>query len=257
MTSAPLVGITACTKASGALPAQMVGLKYIEAIAYGSQALPLLIPALGAALDVDGLLDRLDGLFLTGSPSNVDPSRYGAERSFDTTLLDPARDATTFALIERALARGIPLLAVCRGFQELNVALGGTLHQHVEDLPGKRDHRARDTDPLEVQYGPAHAVTLTPGGLLQGWLHGKSTLMVNSVHSQGIDRLADRLAVEACADDGLIEAVRVVASPGFAVGVQWHPEWKVLDHPDALTLFQAFGAACRARQNARPSSIVP
>jgi putative glutamine amidotransferase len=253
--SAPLVGISACTKASGALPAQTVSLKYVDAIAQGSEALPLLIPALGAALDVDGLLDRLDGVFLTGSPSNVAPARYGAERTFDASLLDPARDTTTFALIERALARGIPLLAVCRGFQELNVALGGSLHQHVEALPGMRDHRSDDDDPIEVQYGAAHPVVLVPDGLLQGWLGGRTVLQVNSLHSQGIDRLASRLTPEAHADDGLIEAVRVTDAPGFAFAVQWHPEWKVLENPESLAIFRAFGDACRARQQGRSTDI--
>jgi len=251
MTAAPLVGISACSRSTGALPFQWVGLKYIEAIALGSEATPLLIPALGAALDVPGLVGRLDGIFLTGSPSNVDPTRYDAELRFDAALLDPARDATTFALIEAALSQGVPLLAVCRGFQELNVALGGSLHQTVQEVPGLADHRERKDDPIERQYGPSHRVTLVGGGALQRWLGGKTEIQVNSLHSQGIDRLATRLAAEAHADDGLVEAVRVVDARNFAFAVQWHPEWKVLENPDSLPLFRAFGAACRARQAAR------
>jgi putative glutamine amidotransferase len=206
---------------------------------------------LAPAIDVAGLLARLDGVFLTGSPSNVAPERYQAALEAEDTLLDPARDETTFALIEGALAAGIPLLAVCRGFQELNVALGGSLHQFVHRQPGFRDHRAKDADPLDIQYGPAHSVTACAGGLLARLLGDETRFTVNSLHSQGIDRLAPRLAVEARADDGLIEAVRVADAPAFALAVQWHPEWRVLDNPTALPLFRAFGEACRARQRSQ------
>jgi putative glutamine amidotransferase len=252
MTAPPLVGISACSKTSGALPSQTVGHKYIDAVARASGAMPLLIPALGAGLDPGGLLERLDGLFLSGSPSNVAPERYQSSLEEADILLDPARDATTFPLILAALEMGVPVLAVCRGFQELNVALGGTLHQFVHRQPGKMDHRSRDTDPIEIQYGPAHPVTLTEGGMLWRWLGGRPSIMVNSIHAQGIDRLAPRLLVEARAEDGLVEAVRVHDAPAFAFAVQWHPEWQVLENPDALPLFQAFGDACRARQAARP-----
>lgn len=252
MKSLPLVGITACSKTSAALPFQMVGLKYIEAIAYGSEALPVLIPALGAeALDVPSLLSRLDGVFLTGSPSNVHPQRYDKPLGFPDSLLDTARDETTHALIHGALKHGIPLLAVCRGFQELNVALGGSLHQFVHQQAGLHDHRSDDADPVDRQYAPVHPVTLTEGGVLQKLLGGQTRIQVNSLHSQGIDRLAAGLSVEARADDGLIEAVRVTDALGFAMAVQWHPEWKVRENPDALPIFRAFGAACRTRQSVR------
>ncbi len=257
MSAAPLVGISACSRTSSAQPFQWVGQKYIEAIARGSEATPLLIPALGAALDVPALVARLDGIFLTGSPSNVDPASYQAELHFDAALLDQARDATTFALIGTALAQGVPLLAVCRGFQELNVALGGSLHQQVQMVPGMADHRENKDDPIERQYGPAHRVTLVAGGQLQQWLGGKQAIQVNSLHSQGIDRLAPGLLAEAHADDGLVEAVRVADARNFAFAVQWHPEWKVLDNPDALPLFRAFGAACRARQADRERGTLP
>lgn len=251
MTAAPLVGLSACSRSSVALPFQWAGLKYIEAIVHGAAATPLLIPALGEALDIPALVARLDGVFLTGSPSNVDPGRYDAERQFDQALLDPARDATTFALIVAALEQGVPLFAVCRGFQELNVALGGSLHQQVQGLPGMADHREHKDAPVDRQYAPAHRVTLVEGGSLQTWLDGRREIRVNSLHAQGIDRLATRLEAEAHADDGLIEAVRVRDARSFALGVQWHPEWKVLANPDALPLFRAFGAACRARMLAR------
>ncbi len=247
----PLVGVSACSKTDGALPCQTVGLKYIEALADGSSVLPLLIPALGARLDPVSLVAQLDGIFLTGSPSNVDPGRYDRARAFPADLLDPARDATTFALIAAALAGGVPLLAVCRGFQELNVALGGTLHQKVQDLPGMLDHRADDDDPVDQQYAPVHSVQLAPDGMLASLLGGVRSIEVNSLHSQGIDRLAPRLVVEATAPDGLVEAVRVRDAAAFTLAVQWHPEWRVTQNPTALPIFDAFGAACRARQARR------
>ncbi len=255
MRSAPLVGITACNKAGDALPCQTVGLKYIDAIADASGALPVLVPALGARLSTDDLLAHLDGLFLTGSPSNVDPRHYDGTLHFDPGLLDPARDATTLPLIQAAIAQGVPLLAVCRGFQELNVALGGSLHQQVQSLPGHLDHRANDDAPLDQQYGMVHSVTLEPGGKLRDLLNGVTQIQVNSLHAQGIDRLADALAVEARAPDGLIEAVCVRNASTFAMGVQWHPEWQVMQNLHSLAIFRAFGAACRARQQQRALSV--
>ncbi|MBI1205789.1 MAG: gamma-glutamyl-gamma-aminobutyrate hydrolase family protein [Azospirillum sp.] len=238
----PLVGVPACIRDLGEQPFHVVGDKYLRAISEGAGALPLLIPALGEAIDVELLLSRLDGLLITGSPSNVEPRHYAGPPSEPGTLHDPARDATTLPLIRAAVDRGVPLLAICRGIQELNVALGGSLHQQVHEVPGLMDHRDRDEDPLEVQYGPAHAVDLSLDGVLAR-LTGQKTLTVNSLHGQGIDRLARRLAVEATAPDGLIEAVRVADAPGFALGLQWHPEWRFRERPDSVALFAAFGAA--------------
>ena len=259
MSAAPLVGITACSKTTGALPCQTVGLKYIDAIADASQALPVLIPALGGRLPAADLLASLDGLFLTGSPSNVNPVAYDQAQQFDDHLLDTDRDATTLPLIRAAIAAGVPLLAVCRGFQELNVALGGSLHQQVQHLPHYLDHRANDDAPLEQQYAAVHAVHLAPGGLLQSLLGNLAQIEVNSLHAQGIDRLADGLAVEATAPDGLIEAVSVRNAGAFALGVQWHPEWRACHNPASLAIFRAFGAACRERQQrrARPAATRP
>jgi putative glutamine amidotransferase len=158
---------------------------------------------------------------------------------------------TTLPLIRRALELGVPLLAICRGIQELNVALGGSLHQHVHEVAGRSDHRSDKSVPLAERYGPAHPITLTPRGILQGLLDGAATVEVNSLHGQAIDRLAPGLAVEALVPDGTIEAVRVVGVRGFALGVQWHPEWRVLDNPISRRLFAAFGAACRARARSR------
>ena len=197
------------------------------------------------------MLDQLDGLLITGSPSNLEPHHYGGPAAGAVGPSDPARDATTLPLIRQALARGVPLLAICRGLQELNVALGGTLHQEVHELPGRLDHRSDKTVAAEQRYAPAHEVSLTAGGMLQALLGGAARIEVNSLHGQAIDRLAPGLVVEARAPDGTIEAVAVRAAAAFALAVQWHPEWRVLDNPVSRRLYAAFGAACRARAQAR------
>ena len=225
-------------------PFHMVGEKYVAAIRDGANGLPVMIPSLGNSLDVDAVLSRIDGLLLTGSPSNVEPHHYGGEPSRPGTLHDPHRDETTLRMIDRALETGVPLFAICRGYQELNVVLGGSLHQHVEEQPGYHDHRENPEDPLDVQYGPSHEVHLVEGGMLNG-LAGKNTVMVNSLHSQGVARLADGVTVEAVADDGLIEAFVVDGAPGYSLAVQWHPEWKVTGNPFSLAMFRSFGDACR------------
>jgi putative glutamine amidotransferase len=161
-------------------------------------------------------------------------------------LHDPHRDATTLSLIPRAVASGVPVLGVCRGFQEMNVAMGGTLHQRVHEVGGFDDHREDKEQPLEAQYAPAHEVVLEPGGLLLS-LAGQDRIEVNSLHWQGVDRLAPDLAVEARAPDGLVEAFRVKSAPAFALAVQWHPEWQVMQNPFSQALFAEFGKAARTR----------
>ncbi|HYE00177.1 MAG TPA: gamma-glutamyl-gamma-aminobutyrate hydrolase family protein [Alphaproteobacteria bacterium] len=242
--SLPLVGIPTCTRQLGEHPFHVAGEKYILAVSQGAGALPLLIPSLGAGLDVAAVVARLDGLLMTGSPSNVEPSRYAGPPAAEGTLQDLQRDATTLPLIPAALAAGVPLLAICRGHQELNVALGGSLHQAVQTLPGRMDHR-NDGKPAAEQYAPFHPVRLTPGGLLAR-IAGREEVVTNSVHAQAIDRLADGLAVEAVAADGTIEAVRV-RDAGFAVGVQFHPEWRFWEDDFSTALFKAFGAAVQER----------
>jgi putative glutamine amidotransferase len=226
----------------------MAGEKYISAVAGGARALPMLIPALGAELDLSAILAACDGLMLTGSPSNVEPHHYRGPASAPGTLHDPSRDATTLPLIPRAVEAGVPVLAVCRGFQEMNVAYGGTLHQRLHEA-GFSDHREDESDPLEVQYGPAHEVLLEPGGLFRN-ISGEDRLEVNSLHWQGVETLGRDLKVEARAPDGVIEAFRVADAPTFAVGVQWHPEWQFDKNPFSRALFAAFGDACRRRAEA-------
>lgn len=230
----------------GLHPFHVVGDKYARAVLDAAGGLPLLIPALAEELGLDELLERLDGVMFTGSHSNVEPHHYSGPPSDPGTLHDPARDATTLPLIRKAVAAGVPVLGICRGFQEMNVAFGGTLHQKVHEVEGRHDHREDTSLELDVQYGPAHEVVLEPGGSLQA-LTGQNRIQVNSLHSQGVDRLGPGLAVEARALDGLIEAFRVEHAKSFAVAVQWHPEWKAMNNPFSRALFAAFGAAARER----------
>jgi len=228
----------------------MVGEKYARAVMEAAGAAPLLIPAFAEELRFSELLERLDGVFFTGSPSNVEPHRYQGPPSDPGTLHDPARDATTLPLILKAVEAGVPVFGVCRGFQEMNVAFGGTLHQKLHEVPGFLDHRDDETQPLEVQYGPAHDVTLEPGGLLRS-LATSDRVRVNSLHSQGIELLGSELAVEARAPDGVIEAFRVAKARSFALAVQWHPEWQVMSNPFSRALFAAFGEASRERAQSK------
>ena len=241
--SRPLVGVVSDRRLIEPHPFHVVGEKYSQALADAAGVYPVGLPSFADDFDVLEILDRLDGLLLTGSPSNVAPHRYHGEASDPDTLHDLARDDASFALIPAALRAGLPLFGICRGCQELNVALGGTLHQSVHHLPGYAVHHEDSQQPLAVQYGPAHTVKFTPGGLLAG-ITGAGGATVNSVHHQGIDRLAAGLDVEAVAPDGLIEAVTVRDAAGFALGVQWHPEWQVLDDEISTAIFRAFGEAC-------------
>jgi putative glutamine amidotransferase len=242
----PIVGVPACIKQIDATPFHAVQEKYLTALRDAASVAPLIVPAFGwESLPLDPLLDMIDGVLLTGSPSNVDPKHYGTTAR-EGVQHDAQRDATTLPLIRRAIERSVPLLAICRGIQELNVALGGSLHQHVEELPGRMDHRSPRGRPLDERYAPRHDVTLTKGGYLETRL-GCSSILVNSLHGQGIDRLATNLTVEAVAEDGTIEAVRVANAPAFALGLQWHPEYRATENPVSLSLFRAFGDACRER----------
>ena len=197
------------------------------------------------------MLAGLDGLLLTGAVSNIEPHHYSDESSYEGNLLDPRRDATNLPLIPLAIEMGVPVLAICRGFQEVNVAFGGTLYQKVHEQPGFMDHRENKDDPLDVQYGPAHDIALVPGGVLAG-LAGDTRATVNSLHGQGVRRLGEGLVVEAQAPDGLVEAFRH-DGPAFMLAVQWHPEWKVRENAFYLATFRAFGDACRARAARRPA----
>jgi putative glutamine amidotransferase len=252
---APVVGIACCRKVPEAFPFHSVGEKYITAVTDAAGALPLLIPALGARLDVDHVLAQLDGLLLTGSPSNIEPHHYAGGPEPENNRTDPARDATTLPLIRRAVDLGVPVFGLCRGAQEVNVAFGGTLHQELHRVDGRFDHRSDKSKSPEARYEPRHLVRLAPGGVLARLL-GRATIEVNSLHGQGIDRLAARLAVEAAAEDGTVEAVRVEGARRFALAVQWHPEFRPLMNRTATRLFRAFAEATRERARERRASHV-
>lgn len=250
MSGKPVVLIPCDVKQVGIHPFHCVGEKYINAVAHGADAWPLLIPAFGAGtdlrglsdhMDIDALLDLADGVFLPGSVSNVAPPRYGAADDPDI-LHDVQRDDLALPLIERAMARQMPLLAVCRGLQELNVALGGTLHPRLQEVEGLMDHRENPEVERADQYLPAHSVTLTPGGQLER-LFGVGEIHVNSLHGQGIRELAPGLMAEGLAPDGVVEAVSCPDYAGFLLGVQWHPEWRHSEDAVSMALFRAFGAA--------------
>ncbi len=241
----PIVGLPCDRRVLGQHPFHTVGEKYIAAIREGTGALPLLLPVLDPPLDNDAVLAAVDGLLFTGSPSNVAPQRYDGPAPRPGMWLDEHRDATALPLLRAAIAAGKPVLAICRGFQELNVAFGGTLHQHIEDVPGRADHREDKAAPLDAQYAPAHDVVVQEGGVLAR-LSAERRFAVNSLHSQGIDRLADGLRAEAVAPDGQIEAVSPIGAKGFVLGVQWHPEWAWSSNPVSRAIFAAFGAALRA-----------
>jgi putative glutamine amidotransferase len=238
--SRPVVVIPACTKSIDGHIFDAVGRKYSAAVAEVAECQPLLAPIGPGMSDVGGLLDVADAILLSGSLSNVAPEHYGEKDPIKPEALDPARDALTLPLIRAAVARKVPIFAICRGFQELNVALGGSLNQAVHTLEGRLDHREKADGDLDEKYGPVHPVTLR--GQLRDWI-GRDEIMVNSLHWQGIARLADGLEPQAFAKDGLIEAVRGPSDHPFCLGVQWHPEWKARANPVSVSLFRRFGAA--------------
>ncbi|MBC3386130.1 gamma-glutamyl-gamma-aminobutyrate hydrolase family protein [Pseudomonas sp. SWRI12] len=250
MSRLPLIGVTACTKQIGLHVYHATYDKYLRAVATAAKGLPLIIPSMADELGTSDILDALDGIVFTGSPSNVEPFHYSGPASAPGTAHDPARDALTLPLLRAAVATGVPIFGICRGFQEMNVAFGGSLHQKVHEVGTFIDHREDDTQSVDIQYGPAHVVRIQPDGILAG-LGLPAVIDVNSIHSQGIERLAPGLRAEAVAPDGLIEAVSVSEGKAFALGVQWHPEWEVSSNPYYLAIFQAFGDACRARATQR------
>ena len=249
-TPTPLIALSACVREIGIHPFHVVGEKYITAVRDGAGGFPLMLPSLGDAAAPDEILARVDGLLFTGSPSNVEPHLYGGAPGSEGTHHDAQRDGATLPLIRAAVAAGVPLLCICRGSQELNVALGGTLHQAVHEIPGRLDHREDKTQPREAQYAPIHDVNIAPGGVL-ATLWPEREVAVNSLHAQGVDRPAPGLRVEATAPDGQIEALSGADTSGFCLGIQWHPEWKVRDSAFSMAIFAAFGDAARERARQR------
>ena len=242
--SRPIVVIPACTKMIDGHPFDAVGRKYSSAVAEVAECQPLLVPVGPGMTDIGTVLEIADAVLLSGSISNVAPEHYGKEEPIIPERLDPLRDAVTLPLIRAAIEKKTPLFAICRGFQELNVALGGSLYQAVHQVNGHKDHRARPELPPEEAYGPIHPVSLR--GKLRDWV-GSDQIMVNSLHWQGIARLAKGLKAEGFAADGLIEAVRGPDDTAFCLGVQWHPEWGAKGNPVSVSLFRRFGDAARGQ----------
>jgi putative glutamine amidotransferase len=242
----PVVLVPACNRMLGEHPFSVVGKKYLDAVRLAG-CLPVVMPNSESA-HLDQWLSMADGVLLTGSPSNVHPSHFDEPVRDISLPLDPARDANTLPLIPRVLAMGLPLFAICRGFQEANVALGGSLHQAVQEVAGQHDHRGAGAVPgtsAELTYDFAHSVNVVPGGVLEQVL-GKAPFQVNSVHGQGVNRLASGLRVEARAPDGLIEAFSMPEAKAFNLCVQWHPEWQAASNAVSMRLLKAFGSACQS-----------
>ena len=239
----PLVGVPADVSVKDGLHFHSAGDKYIRALIDCSGALPVIIPAADGGVDLERLLDRLDGVLVTGATSNVHPPNFGVHPSPDHEPYDLLRDSLTLPLIRAVLDRGMPLFCICRGFQELNVVFGGTLDTEIQNKSGNLDHRAADSDDIEVRYGPAHPIAIEPASILHSILK-KSGTIVNTVHRQAIAKLGPGLKAIAQAPDGTIEAVTLANdTDSFVLAVQWHPEYRAKDNPDSVRLFQAFGEA--------------
>ena len=247
----PFVGVAATysTDNPRRFPLHTASDKYLRSVIDGAGAIPVSIPALGSAIDVKKLVENLDGVLLPGGRANIEPRHYGGPPFPDDEIIDPGRDATVLPLVRACVDRGVPVFGICRGIQEINVALGGSLHYRIHLLPGKEDHRMRrDLDTIEERMALRHSISLTPGGFLEG-LVNRSEVMVNSLHGQGIDQAANGLEIEAVSPDGVIEAVRLTGAKSFTVGVQWHAEWGLEEHELSKQLFKKFGEA--AREHAR------
>ena len=231
---------------------QLVGERNLRAIAQVSNALPLMFAGLPDITDIGQLLEAVDGILLTGARANVHPKRFQVEPHAAHEPYDEGRDALALALIEACVARAVPILGICRGFQEMNVAFGGSLHPEIRELPGRMNHRMFRLETGEIHPDPnvvfaeRHDVALVQGGTFAR-MFGCDVIRVNSLHGQGILDLGVRVVVEGVAEDGTIEAIRIADAPGFALGVQWHAEYDAQSNPVNRALFEAFGAALAAR----------
>lgn len=243
--SRPVLGVVCCTRRMGTETAQAVINRYVVAAMRHADAAALLIPALPERMTADEIVGRLDGILLTGSPSNVAPERYGEAGAVDAEgPYDPARDAMTAALVAAMIGRQRPVFGVCRGLQELNVALGGTLRRDTSRSPDLVRHHAPEGVAFDTMFDHTHPVALTPGGILSA-AYGRDMLTVNSVHYQGIAKLAPRLDIEAKAPDNIVEAVSATIDGAPIMAVQWHPEWDADTNPDSAIFFQLLGRALR------------
>lgn len=253
----PVVGVIGnAYTVENRFPAQIVGERNLQAVAEVAGALPLMFAGSPENTDIETLLDLVDGILLTGARANIHPTHFGIEPDPKHEPYDMRRDAMALALVRTCVARGVPLFGVCRGFQEINVAFGGTLHPEIRELPGRINHRMPrlatgeiHPDP-EVVFADRHEVRLAPDGTFAR-LIGRQVIRVNSLHGQGILECGTRVIVEGVADDGTIEAIRIADAPAFALGVQWHAEYNARTNPVNSALFKAFGAAVTEHRRGR------
>ena len=256
----PLVGVNAELKDYNGFDMLATGYKYVASVIEASGAIAVLVPTMGDAANggnypVDDLIHRLDGMVLTGGRSNIEPYHYDGEPFRPETHRDPLRDSTTLPLARKAIERGLPLFGICRGIQEINVALGGSLYPYLWEVEGHNDHRMPQTDTMATRFGPRHPVILSKGGLFaniagHAGIEGNK-VTVNSLHGQGLNRVADGLVVEARSEDGVVEGISMPDAPGLVIGVQWHAEYRPENHAFNRALFKAFGNAARQRASAR------
>lgn len=248
----PLIGVTGDTLPTGDTTFYKVGDKYILSVVEAANCLAVMIPPIAEKLEMDALLDRLDGIVFTGSPANIEPHHYGAKSHQEESQLDRGRDATNLPLLKKVIDREMPLFCICRGHQELNVIHGGTMHQFIHNIEGNQDHRADESIPFDERYKSSHLIKIQAGGILEKINEGLDDVMVNTVHEQAVDKLGSGLQIEALAEDGVIEAISIEGYQNFMVSVQWHPEHKVaLEVPLNRKLFEAFGEAARKRLASR------
>lgn len=248
----PIVGIIGNTHLiNDEYPAHAGGSHNSEAVAEVSRCMPLLIPADPRYLSVEELLETCDGFLLTGGRPNVHPEEYGEDATEAHGAFDRARDAITLPLVRACVERGQPFFGICRGFQEVNVAMGGTLYPEIRDLPGRMNHRMPPDGTMEEKFALRHMVKFSEGGVFHD-LFGTTEVMTNTLHGQGVKRPGSRIVIDGYAPDGTPEAIYVENAPGFTLSVQWHPEWDASNDPVSRPLFSAFGDAVRSWA-ARPS----
>lgn len=254
--SKPIVGVIGNSRmVEGRFPIQACGEKNLSAIADVAGALPLMFAGNPRITEVGALLDVVDGILLTGARANVHPTRFNIEPHEAHEPYDQDRDAVALAVSEACVARGIPVFGVCRGFQEMVVAFGSSLHPEIREIPGRMNHRMPRLENGEphpdhnIVFADRHDVALVPNGTFARIL-GKDTIRVNSLHGQGILDPGERVVVEGVAEDGTIEAIRIADAPGFALGVQWHAEYDPQTNPINRALFQEFGRALDQRKRA-------
>lgn len=254
--SRPVVGIIGNSYLmNDEYPTHAGGTMNSEAVANVSHCLPLLIPSDPRFVTVEELLEVCDGFLLTGGRPNVHPEEYGEDATDAHGEFDRARDAVTLPLVRACVERGQPFMGICRGFQEVNVAMGGTLYPEIRDLPGRMNHRMPPDGTLEEKFALRHVVTLDEGGVFHQ-LFGAPEVMTNTLHGQGIKTVGDRVVIDGHAPDGTPEAIYIKDAPGFTLSVQWHPEWDAMNDPVSRPLFEAFGAAVRAWATGSDASLI-